>query len=63
MGSDPDLVGVPETHLHAYDAAALASWASSAASASLAAVVLARRLVLSDPVPISTPSTVGIKRQ
>jgi hypothetical protein len=35
----------------------------SAAIASLAAAVLARRLVLADPVPIITPSTIGIERQ
>ena len=49
--------------MDAYGAAASASWASSLASATLAAAVLARRLVLSDPVPISASSTVGIKRQ
>jgi hypothetical protein len=49
--------------VHAYDTVASVSWASSEAIAFLAAAVLARRLVLSEPVPISTPSTVGTKGQ
>lgn len=62
--SDPE-VGEPKnlgTRVHAYDAVA-SVLGSNAAIASLAAAVLARRLVLADPAPIPMPSTGGIKRQ
>lgn len=61
---DPDAGGpkISGTRVHGYDAATAASWAFSAASASLAAAVLAWRLVLAEPVPIPMSCTVEIQR-
>lgn len=57
---EPKLSGM---RVHAYDATSSVSWAVSAAIASSAAMFLAWRMLLPAPVPISTPSTVEIKRQ
>ena len=66
MESEPGADGptVQERACTSYDAAVSVSWPPfTAASTILAATVLARRLILADPVPISTPFTVGANCQ